>query len=225
MPGLSYNPMVQGKVLAKSTVIIVDILLTGFEPFRGETINPSWETCKAVLSLNLNMDIVASQLPVVFDEAREKAIASCEEVEPDIVLHLGEAGGYTHVAVERIAINCDHAKVKDNKGIVRDNQAIEPGGQDGYFSTIPVARIVDAITEAGIPAVISNSAGTYLCNHVLYGTLHYIKRNNLPIRAGFMHLPYLPQQAVDKPGKASMSLNLMVKAVTVALEECVSVIQ
>ncbi|MBU7015706.1 MAG: pyroglutamyl-peptidase I [Theionarchaea archaeon] len=201
------------------------VLLTGFEPFKGEAVNPSWETCKAVLELKLDIDIVARQLPVVFDEARKQAIAFCREVKPDIILHMGEAGGYTHVAVERIAINCDDAKVKDNKGILRGNQIIEPEGQDGYFASIPVVRIVDALKRAGIPAVISNSAGTYLCNHVLYGTLHYIKRHALPVQAGFMHLPYLPQQAADKPGKASMSLDLMVKSLTIALEECISVIK
>ncbi|MBU6996450.1 MAG: pyroglutamyl-peptidase I [Theionarchaea archaeon] len=199
------------------------VLLTGFEPFRGETINPSWETCKALQDLKLDIDIVVKQLPVAFDEAREKAIAYCEEVDPDVILHLGEAGGYTHVAVERIAINCDDAKVKDNKGAIRENRVIEREGQDGYFATIPVVRIFDAMKKAGIPAVISNSAGTYLCNHVLYGTLHHIRTHALPIQAGFIHVPYLPQQAVDKPGKASMSLDLMVDALTVALKECASV--
>jgi len=199
----------------------VNVLLTGFEPFKKEKVNPSWEVCKALSEKGLEgVDLTVKKLSVVFDEAKTKAIEYCSQVTPDVILHLGEAGERTHIALERIAINCDSASIKDNKGQKRDNQVIEPEGNDGYFTTIPVARIVEALKEAGIPAVISNSAGTYLCNHVLYGTLHHVKKENLPVKVGFIHLPYLPQQTVDKPQKASMSLDLMVKAVGIAIREC-----
>lgn len=193
------------------------MLVTGFEPFKKEKVNPSWEVCKA---LSHEGEVATRLLPVVFDDARTKAVEYVNEVNPDVVLHLGEAGGRTHISVERIAVNCDDAPLEDNKGQKRDNQRVEPDGEDGLFVTVPVKKIVNALKEARIPAVVSNSAGTYLCNHVLYATLYHVKQNNLPTKVGFIHLPYLPQQTVDKPGKASMNLDIMVEAVKIALKEC-----
>ena len=209
------------------------VLVTGFEPFKKEKVNPSWEVCRRLSDQSEEKDggeeregkedgkvkIEVRQLPVAFDEARKKALEFFNQVNPDIVLHLGEAGGRTHISVERIAVNCDDASIKDNKGQKRDDQPIEPDGEDGLFTTIPVKRIVKALKKAGIPAVVSNSAGTYLCNHVLYGTLHHTK-DNRQVKVGFIHLPYLPEQTIDKPQKASMSLDLMVKAVKIAVKEC-----
>ncbi len=196
------------------------VLLTGFEPFKKEKVNPSWEVCKKMREQKIEgVDITVEQLPVIYDEARKKAIDLCDKIRPDLVIHLGEAGGRTHISMERIGINCDEAEIRDNKKQKREGQPIEPEGKDGYFVTIPVKKVVEALKKADIPAVISNSAGTYLCNHVLYGTLHYVKERNLPAKVGFIHLPYLPQQAVDKPGKASMSLDLMVEAITICIKE------
>ena len=195
------------------------VLITGFEPFRNEKVNPSWEVCKT-LKEEGKISVEVRQLPVVYDEAAEKALTILDELQPDVVLHLGEAGGRTHISVERIAVNCDDAPIGDSKGQKRDGIPIEDKGSDGLFTTIPVKKIVAALKEAGIPAVISNSAGTYLCNHVLYRTLNYVRMNNLCAQVGFIHLPYLPQQTVDKPGKASMSLDLMVEAAKIALMAC-----
>ncbi len=197
------------------------MLVTGFEPFKKEKVNPSWEVCRKLSEAEIEgTAITVRKLPVIFDEARKKAVEYCDEVNPDVILHLGEAGGRTHISLERIAINCDDAQIKDNKGQKRDGKIIEQQGGDGYFTTIPAKEIVKALKKAGIPAVVSNSAGTYLCNHVFYGMLHHVKRENLPIKVGFIHLPYLPQQTVDKPGKASMSLDVMMEAVKVAIEKC-----
>ena len=196
------------------------VLITGFEPFKKEKVNPSWEVCKRLSEEIEGMHIAVRKLPVVFDEARKKAAEYFNNVNPDVVLHLGEAGGRTHISVERIAVNRDDAEIKDNKGLKREDNPIEPEGEDGYFATIPVVKVVEALKKAGIPAVVSNSAGTYLCNHVFYGTLHHVKKENLSTKVGFIHLPYLPEQTVDKPRKASMSLELMVEAVKVAVREC-----
>ncbi len=195
------------------------ILITGFEPFKNEKVNPSWEVCK-ILAKKSEMSVEMRQLPVVYDEAAERALTVFDEIQPDVVLHLGEAGGRTHISVERIAVNCDDASIGDSKGQKRVGIPIEKEGADGLFTTIPVKKIVTALKEAGIPAIISNSAGTYLCNHVLYRTLNHVKENNLRVQVGFIHLPYLPQQTVDKPDKASMSLDLMVEAVRIALQAC-----
>jgi pyroglutamyl-peptidase len=167
-----------------------------------------------------NCEMVTRILPVVFDEAREKAIHCFEESLPDLILHLGEAGGRTHISVERIAINCDDAGTADNAGQKKDSVPIVHDGPDGLFSTIPVKKIVDALQKAHIPAVVSNSAGTYVCNHVFYGMLHHIQEKQVATRVGFMHLPYLPEQTVDKKQKASMDIHLMVKAVKIAIKTC-----
>lgn len=219
MFGLPHNPLVQRKVLAEQVGGFVKILITGFEPFKNEKINPSWEVCKTFVEKR-ELSVEVRQLPVIYDEAAERGLAIFDEIQPDVVLHLGEAGGRTHISVERIAVNCDDASIGDSKGQKRDGILIEKSGADGLFTTIPVKKIVKALKEAGIPAIISNSAGTYLCNHVLYRTLNHVKENNLPVRVGFIHLPYLPQQTVDKPDKASMSLDLMVEAVKIALQAC-----
>ncbi|MGD2246944.1 MAG: pyroglutamyl-peptidase I [Candidatus Methanofastidiosia archaeon] len=195
------------------------VLVTGFEPFKKEKVNPSWEVCKRLSEMDMP-DIRVCQLPVVFDEAKTIVLDSFQKVTPDVVIHLGEAGGRTHITVERIAINCDSAPIEDNKGQKRENLYIEPEGHDGYFASIPVVDIVNALKKAHIPAAISNSAGTYLCNHVLYGTLHYVKIHNLSTKAGFIHVPYLPQQTVDKPGKASMCLDTMVQGILIAIDVC-----
>lgn len=195
------------------------VVITGFEPFKNEKVNPSWEVCKT-LKQESEIAVEVRQLPVVYDEAAERALTFLDETQPDVVLHLGEAGGRTHISVERIAVNCDDASIGDSKGQKRDGMPIENEGSDGLFTTIPVKKIVKALKEAGIPAVISNSAGTYLCNHVLYRTLNHVKKNNLRARVGFIHLPYLPQQTIDKPDKASMSLDFMVEAVKIALQAC-----
>jgi pyroglutamyl-peptidase len=202
----------------------VKVLVTGFEPFNKEEVNPSWEVCKNLSEKINSHTVVVKQLPVVYDEAKEKVVHYCAKIHPDVVLLLGEAGGRTHISVERIAVNCDSAQIKDNKGQSRDNQPIEPDGHDGYFATIPVTAVVNALKKANIPAVVSNSAGTYLCNHVLYSVLHYVKKEGLTTKAGFIHVPYLPEQVVHKPGKASMSLELMVNAVHIAVTVCESII-
>ncbi|MBU7033031.1 MAG: pyroglutamyl-peptidase I [Theionarchaea archaeon] len=197
------------------------VLITGFDPFRDEQVNPSWEICKMLQEESMEgVDIKVRRLPVVFKRAREEAIRQFEELNPDLVLHLGEAGGRTHISVERVAINCDDAGTPDNDGQTRDAEPIQEKGEDGLFATVPVKKIVKALKKSGIPAVISNSAGTYVCNHVFYGMLHHIKQKRASTWVGFIHLPYLPEQTLDKPQKASMDAALMVKAVKVAIITC-----
>lgn len=199
------------------------VLITGFDPFRDEQVNPSWEICKMLQEESMEgVDITVRKLPVVFKRAREEAIRQFEELNPDLVLHLGEAGGRTHISVERVAINCDDAGTPDNDGQTRDAEPIQEKGEDGLFATVPVKKIVNALKKSGIPAVISNSAGTYVCNHVFYGMLHHIKQKRSRTRVGFIHLPYLPEQTLDKPQKASMDVALMVKAVKVAIITCLN---
>lgn len=197
------------------------VLLTGFQPFRNESLNPSWEVCKQMEREGLEgCDLVIRDLPVVFGEARERAIQYFGEFLPDLIFHLGEAGGRTHISVERIAINCDDARIPDNAGQKKEAQRLIATGPDGLFATVPVENITEALQKATIPAVVSNSAGTYVCNHVFYGMLHHIWTQKAATRVGFIHLPYLPEQTIDKPQKASMDIHLMVKAVKIAITTC-----
>jgi len=165
------------------------LLLSGFEPFLDNRINP---TQKVVSTLNGqiigNYQVVGKILPVDFQQSFSKLLKFYNEMQADAVLMLGLAKGRCCVTVERIAINCDDA-VCDNAGFTPHGEVIDPNGSDGYFSTLPIYRIVEALKAQNYPAQISNSAGTYLCNHIMYGMLNYLKKSDRRIPAGFIHLP------------------------------------
>lgn len=165
------------------------LLLTGFEPFLSHPINPT-EIIATEFDAQVIGDFKVSGrvLPVDFARASEELFAHVEEVEPDVVMLLGLAAGRHAITPERIAINVNDG-VKDNAGRTPIDEPIEGDGEDGYFSTLPIRKMVNSLHEKGIPASVSNSAGTYLCNHVMYRMLHYIKKNELKMKAGFVHLP------------------------------------
>ncbi|WP_034913409.1 MULTISPECIES: pyroglutamyl-peptidase I [Erwinia] len=196
------------------------VLITAFEPFGGERINPSWE---AVSTLNDRMlagaRVVAKELPCVFGESLEVLKAALDELKPDLVIAVGQAGGRTDITVERVAINVDDARIADNAGNQPIDEAIIAKGPAAYFSTLPIKAIVDGIREAGIPATVSQTAGTFVCNHVMYGLLHFLSKSRRKVRGGFIHIPYLPEQAVHHPGMPSMPA----QTVTLALEMALSI--
>ncbi len=180
------------------------ILLTGFEPFGGESVNPSWEVVQAlagatIVGGNLRAQVHALQLPCVFGVARDALDAALLQVRPTLVLALGQAGGRDGFTVERVAINVDDGRIPDNAGQQPIDVAIVPGGPAAYFATLPVKAIVAALQQAGLPAAVSQTAGTYVCNHVFYGLMHSLRRHRA-VRAGFMHLPWLPEQAAQPVG-------------------------
>ena len=146
-------------------------------------------------------------------------LETIEQEKPDYVLSIGQAGGRAEITPERIAINIDDAGIPDNEGNQPVDRTIYPDGENAYFSTLPVKAIVEAIKREGIPASISNSAGTYVCNHLMYSVLYSIKKNALPIKAGFIHVPYIPEQTVNKKDKASLSLEEIVRGLEAALRE------
>lgn len=194
------------------------VLITAFEPFGGERVNPSWE---AVSQLDERMicgaRVVAKQLPCEFGTSLEKIYAAIDELKPDVVLAVGQAGGRSDITVERVGINVDDARIPDNAGNQPIDEAIVEGGPAAYFATLPIKAIVEGIREAGIPASVSQTAGTYVCNHVMYGLLHYLAQQENPARGGFIHIPYLPEQAVSHPGSASMSAQTVLLALEMAL--------
>jgi pyroglutamyl-peptidase len=193
------------------------ILVTAFEPFDKEPINPTMMMLERLSSDFGGHEIIKQVLPTTFGESAEIALARIAEFEPDAVLCLGQAGGRAAMTLERVAINVNDATIPDNAGAQPVDEPVVPDGPVAYFSTFPNKAIVSALREAGIPAAISNSAGTYVCNQILYAVLHFIAENSLPAKAGFMHAPYLPVQVAGKPNMPSMNLDDMVRALEIAI--------
>ncbi|MCJ8008326.1 pyroglutamyl-peptidase I [Lederbergia wuyishanensis] len=192
------------------------VLITGFDPFGGEKINPALEAVKQLDGKVIEgVEIVAQEVPTVFHESIKVVIHAIEQHNPDIVICVGQAGGRTQVTPERVAINIDDARIPDNK----DNQPIdEPIHQDGpaaYWTTLPIKRIVHEMKKAGVPASVSNSAGTFVCNHLFYGVMHYLEKNAPHIRGGFIHIPFIPEQTLGN-NAPSLSLDLIVEGIKTA---------
>ena len=162
--------------------------------------------------------MVARQLPCVFGDALTALNAALDELKPVLTLAIGQAGGRVDITVERVAINVDDARIPDNKGLQPIDVPIVAGGPAAYFSTLPIKAIVTALRSKGIPASVSQTAGTFVCNHVMYGLLHSL-RNGSGAKGGFIHIPYLPEQAAAHPGEASMAVD----TVRAALETAIAV--
>ncbi|WP_036770192.1 pyroglutamyl-peptidase I [Photorhabdus australis] len=196
------------------------VLITGFDPFDNETINPSWEAAKQLQGRRLcGARVEARQLPCVFDVSLACLYAAIDEIQPDLVISVGQAGGRPDITVERVAININDARIPDNQGNKPINTPIVVTGPAAYFSTLPINAIVKGLRKAGVPASISQTAGTFVCNHVMYGLLHHLAHTNPEIRGGFIHIPYLPEQAVRYSGTPSMSLETVITALEIAIDE------
>ena len=190
------------------------IIVTGFDPFGGEIINPSIECVKALPEIE-GVELIRLELPTVFKESAKRLNEVINDVKPDAVLSVGQAGGRTGITMERIAINVDDARIPDNISQQPIDEAIQLDGEAAYFTTLPIKRIVKAIREAGISAEVSNSAGTFVCNHIMYQALFAATKADKPFKAGFMHIPFIPEQTTDKP---SLPLEESTKAVQIAIE-------
>lgn len=190
------------------------IIVTGFDPFGGEKINPSIECVKALPEIE-GVELIRLELPTVFKESAKRLNDVIKDVKPDAVLSVGQAGGRAGITMERIAINVDDARIPDNISQQPIDEAIQLDGEAAYFSTLPIKRIVKAIREAGIPAEVSNSAGTFVCNHIMYQALFAATKADKPFKAGFMHIPFIPEQTTDKP---SLPLEESTKALQIAIE-------
>jgi pyroglutamyl-peptidase len=203
------------------------VLLTAFESFAGEGINPSLEAARQIEKIDFPDALVrVAELPVDRYRAVEIAIGLIRASRPDIVIMLGQAGGRYRINPERVAVNVDDFRIADNVGNQPIDEPIIEGGPVGYFSTLPIRAIADRINRAHIPAAISNSAGAYLCNRLFYSVMHAISVEGLPTRAGFIHVPYLHDQAINKyPDVPSLSRESLVEAVRLAIEVTLSVDQ
>ncbi|MBN8741768.1 MAG: pyroglutamyl-peptidase I [Lysobacterales bacterium 69-70] len=186
------------------------VLLTGFDPFGGESLNPSWEAVRRLDGeLVHGHHVVAEQLPTCFGTSLRRLRAALTRSKPALVVCVGQAGGRSRVSLERVAINVDDARIPDNAGKQPIDRAIVRGGPAAYFTSLPIKAQLAALQKAGLPAEISQTAGTFVCNHVFYGLMHAL-REKPQVRGGFVHIPFLPEQAVAHPGAPSLALDTIV---------------
>lgn len=206
--------------------MIKTVLLAGFTPFGGESVNPGWEAVAALDGRVGNGYTIASRkLPCAFGASLVALTDAIEQLSPSLVIVVGQAGGRSDISIERVAINVDDAPIADSLGALPIDQVIAADGPVGYFSSLPLKVIVHSLRESGIPASVSSTAGTFVCNHVFYGLMHFLSTRNgrYKARAGFIHIPYLPSQVAARPGAASMALDIVVCALRCAIEAVLTV--
>lgn len=197
------------------------ILITGFEAFDRERLNPASEAVLEMKDKILEASIIKYILPTVFGESISVLESLIQKHKPDIVLNIGQAGGSYDIRLERVAINIDDARIGDNKGNQPIDEKIYQDGENAYFSTLPIKAIVRDLKSSDIPASVSNSAGTYVCNHIMYGLLYLIRSKYKNIRGGFVHLPYIREQVLDKPNTPYMEKSTMVRALELIVKSSI----
>jgi pyroglutamyl-peptidase len=224
------------------------VLVTGFEPFGGERLNPSAEIAQALDGRDIaGRKVIGAVLPCSFGDSRRVLLRLMRKYDPELIVCTGQAGGRAHLTPERVAINCDDARIPDNRGAQPCDAPIARGGPAAYWSTLPIKAIVAALQARGLPASVSQTAGTYVCNHVFYALMHELARSAgrrgrgtgagernarrggkvaltpAAARGGFIHVPWLPEQAVGHPGDPSLSLASMVEGIELAIATTLAV--
>lgn len=208
---------------AKSTAVAgvaPRVLLTGFDPFNGASVNPSWLAVQALHGRQVcGHRIVGAQLPTRFGASLRELQVLLARHRPALVLCVGQAGGRSALSIERVAINLDDAPIADNAGAQPVDEPVAPGGPAAYFSTLPIKAMLAALRQAGVPAEVSQTAGTFVCNHVFYGLMHALATEPAlaPARGGFVHVPWLPEQ-----GTPSLALEVVVRGLRVALHSALT---
>ena len=193
-------------------------LITGFDPFGGETMNPSYEIVKLLPDNIEGCDIIKKEIPTVFGKSLDLLLGYIEFEQPDFVICLGQAGGDAAIRLEKVAINLNDARLPDNEGNQPIDLPVIEKSENAYFSNLPLKVIMKQLKENGIPTTISYTAGTYVCNQIFYGLMDYIYKTNRSMFGGFIHVPYLPDQVIDKKNTSHMALSMMVDAVTTSVE-------
>ena len=189
------------------------LLITGFDPFGGAQINPAWEAVKKLPDRVGEYELHKLEIPTVFGKAAERVLEKTKEIQPDVILCVGQAGGRAAVTPERIAVNIRDAKIPDNAGNVPVGEFVDSTGPAAIFATVPVMKMAEAICAAGLPGAVSNSAGAFVCNDTLYLLLRHYEET--AVKVGFIHVPYLPEQ-----GSPSLPLADTVRALVAAIEVC-----
>jgi len=193
------------------------LLLTAFDPFGGDSVNPALEAVKLVKNTVGSVQVVKLEVPTVFRKSIATVQAAIEREKPDAVLCIGQAGGRFDITPERVAINIDDARIKDNEGNQPVDEPIFADGDPAYFATLPIKAMVQAIKDAGLPASVSNTAGTFVCNHLMYGVLYTLAKKYPGVRGGFMHVPFITPQVVGRPSTPSLSLPDVVRGIEAAV--------
>jgi pyroglutamyl-peptidase len=195
------------------------VLVTGFSPFDGEPVNPSLEAVRRLDGRSVaQATLVARELPVSGQGSLEAMIQWIQALDPVLVLAVGQAGGRAEISVERVALNLDDYRIPDQDGRQPIDEPVIPGGPNAYWAALPIKAMVTTMRANGIPAAVSNTAGSYVCNHLFYGLMHHLASEGGRRRGGFVHIPYLPEQAARLGGGPSMGLETIVRGLEVALE-------
>lgn len=200
---------------------MMKILVTGFDPFGGEKVNPAYEAVKLLPKEIKGAEIIAIEIPTVFDRGPEAVKAAMEKYKPDAVLNVGQAGGRAGITVEKVAINYVEARIPDNDGKQPSDQALREDGETAYFTTLPIKAMVENMRKNGVASSISYTAGTYVCNTVMYTTLYNIEKEFPGTIGGFIHVPFDIGQVLDKPNMASMPVETIAKGLEYAIEAIV----
>ena len=195
------------------------VLITGFDPFGGEKINPAWEAVKKLPEKIDDIEIVKVQVPTVFKKSANELFAAIDRVNPDVVICVGQAGGRFDISIERVGINIEDGRIPDNEGYQPIDTKIFEDGENAYFSTLPIKAIVEELKKENIPASVSNTAGTYVCNHLMYSLLYYLDKKGLKnVRGGFIHVPFIPEQVIDKKNMPYMELSRITAGLETAIK-------
>lgn len=195
------------------------IVITGFDPFGGETVNPAYEAVKLLPDRVGDKELIKIKIPTAYRGGVKALEEAIERYRPDAVLSIGQAGGAACIRVERIAVNLAEARIPDNEGYQPVDKFLREDGENAYFSTLPVKEMQQAIVQAGYPSVLSYSAGTYVCNAVMYNALYLAQKNRPSMKAGFIHVPYTPQQVIGKSADTpSMPVTAIAECLQAAIE-------
>lgn len=199
------------------------VLVTGFDPFGGDSINPAYEAVKMIPNEVAGAQVIKLEIPTVFKESGEVVEAAIREHNPDIVICVGQAGGRSAISFERVAINLAEARIPDNKGNQPIGTKLEEDGETAYFTTLPIKAMMKNVQEHGLPAYISYTAGTFVCNDIMYRLLYMIDKEFSDVKGGFIHVPFEPTQVIDRPvGTASMPIQTIADSLIYAIEAAVT---
>lgn len=193
------------------------LLIAGFDPFGGEEINPAWEAVQLLPEKIEDVEITKLQIPTVFHRSTEVLLRGIEKYKPETVICVGQAGGRYDISMERVAINLDDARIKDNEGNQPVDETVYEGGKNAYFTNLPIKAMVEEIRKENLPASVSNTAGTFVCNHIMYSLLHHIEGAGIAKKGGFIHVPYIPAQVIGRKNTPYMELNSIAKGLEAAI--------
>ena len=197
-------------------------LVTGFDAFGGDEVNPSSLAVGRLKKRLGKVTVQAAELPTSFARSTEALRAAIARAKPDIVLCVGQAGGRSELCLERVAINVQDARIRDNDGKQPIDKPVVADGPPAHFTTLPIKACVAAMRQAGLPAAVSNTAGTFVCNHIFYALMDIAAAHPTPLRGGFLHIPYLPEQAARLGGAPSMSVDDIVRGIEIILQTSAS---